>query len=60
MTKPAQYAATGTGAKRRRLTEAEAMAGVLPELFTPTEWQAARETVEQLDVEMRQARERLR
>ena len=32
--------ATGTGAARRRLTQAEAEAGGLPERFTAEEWQA--------------------
>ena len=33
--------ATGTGAARRRLTEAEAQAGCLPERMTAAEWTAA-------------------
>ena len=33
--------ATGTGAARRRLTEAEAQAGCLPERMTASEWEYA-------------------
>ena len=33
--------ATGTGPTRRRLTEAEAQAGCLPEVMTKAEWTAA-------------------
>lgn len=58
MSKPPVYAGTGTGAERRRLTTDEAVRGVLPEPFTTAEWRAAKETVDQLDVAMRQARER--
>ena len=36
-----QRLATGTGAARRRLTEAEAQAGCLPELMTKAEWEYA-------------------
>ena len=36
-----QRLATGTGASRRRLTEAEAQAGCLPERMTAAEWTAA-------------------
>lgn len=37
---------TGTGATRRRLTEAEAMAGGLPERMTAAEWRAMAVAVE--------------
>lgn len=37
---------TGTGAARRRLTEAEAMAGGLPERFTVGEWDAMKVAVD--------------
>lgn len=38
MIKSGDRIATGTGANRRRLTEAEAMAGGLPDPMTKEEW----------------------
>lgn len=34
------HAPTGTGPQRRRLTDAEAQAGIAPEPFTRAEWAA--------------------
>lgn len=37
------HAPTGTGPQRRRLTDAEAQAGIAPEPFTREEWAAMHE-----------------